>query len=66
MCGNAYMFNLLQFTFSHLWVVIIYVLACISLLYHLLHGFQSAFRTIGFIMAVGLLLLNQLELVILL
>lgn len=41
------MFNLMQFTFSQLWVVIVYVLACISLAYHLLHGFQSAFRTIG-------------------
>ncbi len=28
-------------------VVIIYVLGCLSLLYHLMHGFQSAFRTIG-------------------
>lgn len=28
-------------------VVILYVLGCISLLYHLLHGFQSAFRTLG-------------------
>ncbi len=28
-------------------VVVIYVLGCISLLYHLLHGFQSAFRTLG-------------------
>jgi succinate dehydrogenase / fumarate reductase cytochrome b subunit len=41
------MFNLMQFTFSELWVVIVYVLACISLAYHLLHGFQSAFRTMG-------------------
>jgi succinate dehydrogenase / fumarate reductase cytochrome b subunit len=41
------MFNLMQFTFSHLWVVVVYVLACVSLLYHLLHGFQSAFRTLG-------------------
>lgn len=41
------MFNLMKFTFSHLWVVIIYVLGCISLMYHLLHGFKSAFRTIG-------------------
>lgn len=41
------MFNLMKFTFSHLWVVIVYVLACISLAYHLLHGFQSSFRTIG-------------------
>jgi succinate dehydrogenase cytochrome b subunit len=28
-------------------VVVFYVLACLSLLYHLLHGFQSAFRTLG-------------------
>jgi succinate dehydrogenase / fumarate reductase, cytochrome b subunit len=28
-------------------VVGIYVLGCLSLLYHLLHGFQSAFRTLG-------------------
>jgi succinate dehydrogenase / fumarate reductase cytochrome b subunit len=33
--------------FSVLWVVIVYVLGCISLGYHLAHGFQSAFRTIG-------------------
>src|SRR5882762_2080321 len=28
-------------------VVVLYVLACLSLMYHLLHGFQSAFRTLG-------------------
>jgi succinate dehydrogenase / fumarate reductase cytochrome b subunit len=28
-------------------VVGLYVLGCISLLYHLLHGFQSSFRTLG-------------------
>ena len=28
-------------------VVIIYVLGCASLMYHLLHGFQSAFRSLG-------------------
>ncbi len=28
-------------------VVAFYILACLSLLYHLLHGFQSAFRTLG-------------------
>jgi succinate dehydrogenase / fumarate reductase, cytochrome b subunit len=41
------MFGLMQFTFQELWVVVLYVLACISLAYHLLHGFQSAFRTLG-------------------
>lgn len=41
------MFMEMQMVFSQLWVVIVYVLACISLAYHLAHGFQSAFRTIG-------------------
>lgn len=45
--GMHDMFNLMKVTFSELWVVIVYVLACISLAYHLLHGFQSAFRTLG-------------------
>jgi succinate dehydrogenase / fumarate reductase, cytochrome b subunit len=33
--------------FSEWWVVAVYVLACGSLCYHLLHGFTSAFRTFG-------------------
>ena len=41
------MFALMQITFSELWVVIVYVVACFSLFWHLLHGFQSAFRTLG-------------------
>lgn len=41
------MYNLMQYTFQELWVVIAYVFACFSLFWHLLHGFQSAFRTIG-------------------
>ena len=28
-------------------VVVLYVIGCISLAWHLLHGFQSAFRTVG-------------------
>lgn len=28
-------------------IVVLYILGCISLSYHLLHGFQSAFRTLG-------------------
>jgi len=28
-------------------IVVLYVLGCISLAYHLMHGFQSAFRTLG-------------------
>lgn len=41
------LYSLMKTTFSVLWVVIVYVLACISLSYHLMHGFQSSFRTIG-------------------
>lgn len=41
------MFLLMKITFSEWWVVILYVVACISLSWHLLHGFQSAFRTFG-------------------
>ncbi len=33
--------------FKDLWVVIIYVLGVISLFWHLVHGFQSAFQTFG-------------------
>jgi succinate dehydrogenase / fumarate reductase cytochrome b subunit len=28
-------------------VVVVYVAGCISLAYHLLHGFQSAFQSLG-------------------
>jgi len=41
------LFSLMKETFTAPWVVILYVLACISLAYHLLHGFQSAFRSLG-------------------
>lgn len=40
-------YGLMKITFSELWVVIAYVIACFSLFWHLLHGFQSAFRTLG-------------------
>ena len=42
---NAY--ALMKETFSELWVVVFYVISCISLGYHLAHGFQSAFKTLG-------------------
>ena len=41
------LFSLMKDTFSEPWVVIVYVLGCISLAYHLMHGFQSAFRSLG-------------------
>jgi succinate dehydrogenase / fumarate reductase cytochrome b subunit len=33
--------------FSHWWIVVLYVAGVGSLLFHLLHGFQSAFQTMG-------------------
>jgi succinate dehydrogenase / fumarate reductase cytochrome b subunit len=41
------LYALMKETFSQLWVVIVYVFACFSLCWHLVHGFQSAFRTLG-------------------
>jgi len=41
------LYVLMQIRFQELWVVVLYVLGCISLAYHLLHGFYSAFKTIG-------------------
>ena len=41
------LYERMKFTFQTEWVVIVYVLGCISLAWHLLHGFQSAFRTLG-------------------
>jgi len=37
----------MQLVFTNPCIVILYVLACGSLAYHLAHGFQSAFKTIG-------------------
>ncbi|MGN6617552.1 MAG: succinate dehydrogenase, partial [Ilyomonas sp.] len=33
--------------FQNGWIVVLYVLGCISLAYHLAHGFQSSFKTLG-------------------
>jgi succinate dehydrogenase / fumarate reductase cytochrome b subunit len=41
------MFALMQATFTEWWIVVVYALGCISLAYHLAHGFQSAFKTLG-------------------
>jgi succinate dehydrogenase / fumarate reductase, cytochrome b subunit len=37
----------MKHVFSQWWVVVLYVLGVASLLFHLLHGFQSAFQTMG-------------------
>ena len=36
-----------QVAFKELWIVIFYVVAQVALGWHLLHGFQSAFQTLG-------------------
>lgn len=45
--GQETMFEEMKEVFEHLWVVIVYVLAMVALSYHLMHGFQSAFQTMG-------------------
>jgi succinate dehydrogenase / fumarate reductase cytochrome b subunit len=41
------LYSLMQVRFKEGWIVVIYVLGCISLAYHLMHGFYSAFKTMG-------------------
>lgn len=41
------LFARMKEVFSHGWVVIVYLVALVALAYHLAHGFQSAFRTLG-------------------
>ena len=45
--GNEDLFAVMKVTFSNVWIVILYTLAMVSLCYHLLHGFASAFQTLG-------------------
>jgi len=45
--GHENLYAVMQVTFKQAWVVILYSLAMVSLCYHLLHGFQSAFQTLG-------------------
>jgi succinate dehydrogenase / fumarate reductase cytochrome b subunit len=45
--GEETLFDEMKEVFSQLWVVILYAAAMVSLAYHLLHGFQSSFQTMG-------------------
>lgn len=45
--GNETLYGEMQEVFANGWVVLVYILGCISLSYHLLHGFQSAFQSLG-------------------
>jgi len=41
------LYETMKEVFQNLWVVILYIAGCISLCWHLIHGFQSSFRTVG-------------------
>jgi len=45
--GHEDLYAVMKETFSNVWFVILYVFSMISLAYHLLHGFASAFQTLG-------------------
>jgi len=45
--GSITLYDEMKIVFTELWVVILYVLGMVSLSYHLMHGFQSAFQTMG-------------------
>ncbi|MFT4154423.1 succinate dehydrogenase cytochrome b subunit [Parafilimonas sp.] len=41
------LYDKMREVFSQTWIVVVYILGCISLGYHLAHGFYSAFKTMG-------------------
>ncbi|HEV3326398.1 MAG TPA: succinate dehydrogenase cytochrome b subunit [Puia sp.] len=41
------LFSLMKDTFTNGWLVGLYLVGCVSLAFHLMHGFQSAFRSLG-------------------
>jgi succinate dehydrogenase / fumarate reductase cytochrome b subunit len=45
--GHEDLYAVMHTKFAELWRVVLYVLAMGSLGYHLLHGFASAFQTLG-------------------
>jgi succinate dehydrogenase / fumarate reductase cytochrome b subunit len=45
--GKETLFGEMKETFASIYVVIIYCAGMVSLAYHLMHGFQSAFQTLG-------------------
>lgn len=45
--GELDLYARMMETFQTPWVVIVYVLGCFSLFWHLLHGFRSAFQSLG-------------------
>ena len=45
--GQENLYGAMLEVFANPWVVVLYVLGCFSLFWHLLHGFKSAFQSLG-------------------
>ena len=45
--GNKDLYGIAVESFSHWWYVALYVISMVALAFHLIHGFQSAFQTLG-------------------
>ena len=45
--GQENLFAAMKDIFTNPLIVVVYVLGCVSLFWHLLHGFQSAFQSLG-------------------
>lgn len=45
--GELKLYDMMREEFQVTWVLIVYILGCISLAWHLLHGFYSSFQTLG-------------------
>ena len=41
------LYSRVYIAFQQLWIVVVYVISMVVLTFHLLHGFQSAFQTLG-------------------
>jgi succinate dehydrogenase / fumarate reductase, cytochrome b subunit len=45
--GELKLYDMMREEFQVTWIVVVYLLGCIALAWHLLHGFYSAFQTLG-------------------
>lgn len=45
--GNEDLYTEVRTAFQETWIVVFYVISCIALAFHLIHGFGSAFQTLG-------------------
>lgn len=45
--GELDLYHMMKEEFQNVWIVVLYIFGCISLAWHLVHGFYSAFQTLG-------------------